>query len=244
GPVDTLTLQEPQAAEDGDGVLDASNPFTITDLNDFDISMPDGAEQVQVDAYVKDGESYAWVTGDPAASAALPSGVDAADVAGLRVTFTGDEIERQAEGTVTLDLAQRAEHRDSGDDLSVEAHEVDNTAEGSASVGDERTTNTAEARHKITPPDLTPSAGKEIASNEISAGDCTEATITGGNDSNGAVSELRLSDLDYFTEDVTFGGFTEGIDWPSGAESAKVVYHFAGDEDTEDVTFASGTTPD
>src|SRR5699024_3110216 len=72
----------------------------------------------------------------------------------------------------------------------------------------------------------------------------TEATITGGNDSNGAVSELRLSDLDYFTEDVTFGGFTEGIDWPSGAESAKVVYHFAGDEDTEDVTFASGTTPD
>src|SRR5699024_1034804 len=132
----------------------------------------------------------------------------------------------------------------SGDDLSVEAHEVDNTAEGSASVGDERTTNTAEARHKITPPDLTPSAGKEIASNEISAGDCTEATITGGNDSNGAVSELRLSDLDYFTEDVTFGGFTEGIDWPSGAESAKVVYHLDGDGDTKDVPFNDGATPD
>src|SRR5699024_9941723 len=130
----------------------------------------------------------------------------------------------------------------SGDDLSVEAHEVDNTAEGSASVGDERTTNTAEARHKITPPDLTPSAGKEIASNEISAGDCTEATITGGNDSNGAVSELRLRDLDYFTEDVTFGGFTEGIDWPTGAESAKVVYHLDGD-DTEDVPFDDGDTP-
>lgn len=244
GPVDTLTLQEPQAASDGAGTLDDSNPFTITDLDDFDISMPDGAEQVQVDAYVERGGTYTWVTGDPSASAALPSDVDAADVAGLRVTFTGEEIDRQAEGTVTLDLAQRAEHRDSGDDLSVDAHEVDNTAEGSAGVGDERTTNAAEARHKITPPELTPSAGKEIAPNRISAGDSAQATITGGNDSNGAVSELRLRDLDYFTDDVTFGGFTEGIDWPAGAESAKVVYHLDGDGDTKDVPFNDGATPD
>src|SRR5699024_12060903 len=108
-------------------------------------------------------------------SAVLPNGVDAADVAGLRVTFTGEEIDRQAKGTVTLDMVQRAEHRDSGDDLSADAHEVDNTAEGSASVGDERTSNTAEARHKITPPELTPSAGKEIAPNRISAGDSAQA---------------------------------------------------------------------
>src|SRR5699024_1693924 len=127
GPVDTLTLQEPQAASDGAGTLDDSNPFTITDLDDFDISMPDGAEQIQVDAYVERGGTYTWVTGAPSASAALPSDVDAADVAALRVTCTGEEIDRQAEGTVTLDLAQRAEHGDSGDDLSVDAHEVDNT---------------------------------------------------------------------------------------------------------------------
>src|SRR5699024_10640581 len=35
GPVDTLTLQEPQAADDGAGELDASNPFTITDFDEL-----------------------------------------------------------------------------------------------------------------------------------------------------------------------------------------------------------------
>src|SRR5699024_647041 len=101
---------------------------------------------------------------------------------------------------------QRAEHRDSGDDLSVDAHEVDNTAEGSAGVGDERTTNAAEARHKITPPELTPSAGKEIAPNRISAGDSAQATITGGNDSNGAESAKVVYHLDGDgdTKDVPF----------------------------------------
>src|SRR5699024_10179576 len=210
----------------------------------FSVSMPDGAEHVRVDAYVKDGESYVWVEGEPGDSAVLPNGVDAADVAGLRVTFTGEEIDRRGQGTVTLELVRRAEQRDSGDDASADAQEVDNAAGGSASVGDESTSNTAEALHKITPPDLTPSAAKEIAPNRISAGDSAQATITGGNDSNGAVSELRLRDLDYFTDDVTFGGFTEGIDWPAGAESAKVVYHLDGDGDTKDVPFNDGATPD
>lgn len=243
GPVDTLTLQEPQAAEDGAGALDASNPFTIADLDNFDVTMPEGANQVQVDAYVKQGGTYTWVSGNPAASAALPDGVDEADVAGLRVTFTGQEIERQAEGTVTLDLAQRATHRDTDGDLSAETHEVNNTAAGTASIDDDSVTETAKASHKVIPPGLNASASKEIAPNRISAGDSAGATITGGNKSNGAVSELRLSDLEFFTDDITFGGFTEGIDWPAGAESAKVVYHLDGD-DTEDATFANGAIPD
>src|SRR5699024_9395335 len=66
GPVDSLTLQEPQTAEDGASALDASNPFTITDFDDFDVTMPDGADQVRVDAYVKDGGGYKWVEGDAA----------------------------------------------------------------------------------------------------------------------------------------------------------------------------------
>ncbi|MEU5955912.1 DUF5979 domain-containing protein [Streptomyces sp. NPDC047525] len=46
--------------------------------------MPKGADRVRIDAYV-DG---AWVNGTPSASAALPSGVDAGDVTGLRVTYS------------------------------------------------------------------------------------------------------------------------------------------------------------
>ncbi|MBO1333624.1 DUF5979 domain-containing protein [Streptomyces sp. VRA16 Mangrove soil] len=46
--------------------------------------MPAGADRVQIDAYV-DG---AWVNGTPSAGAALPSGVSAGDVVGLRVTYS------------------------------------------------------------------------------------------------------------------------------------------------------------
>ena len=46
--------------------------------------MPAGADRVQVDAFV----NGAWVDGTPAASAALPSGVNAADVTGIRATYT------------------------------------------------------------------------------------------------------------------------------------------------------------
>src|SRR5690625_6514905 len=89
---------------------------------------------------------------------------------------------------------------------------------------------------------FTSAAGEVVARYRISVAYIPQVTITGGNDSNGAVSELRLRDLDYFTDDVTFGGFTEGIDWPAGAESAKVVYHLDGD--TKDVPFNDGATPD
>ncbi|MEV0091367.1 DUF5979 domain-containing protein [Streptomyces sp. NPDC050738] len=46
--------------------------------------MPAGANQVQIDAYVNGG----WVDGTPAGSAALPSGVNAADVVGIRATYS------------------------------------------------------------------------------------------------------------------------------------------------------------
>ncbi|MFE1319762.1 DUF5979 domain-containing protein [Kitasatospora phosalacinea] len=46
--------------------------------------MPAGADRVQVDAYV----NGAWVNGAPSGSAALPAGVNAADVTGLRASYT------------------------------------------------------------------------------------------------------------------------------------------------------------
>ncbi|MGW2399697.1 DUF5979 domain-containing protein [Kitasatospora sp. NPDC001664] len=46
--------------------------------------MPAGADRVQVDAFV----NGAWVNGTPAGSAALPAGVNAADVTGVRATWS------------------------------------------------------------------------------------------------------------------------------------------------------------
>ncbi|WP_436771876.1 DUF5979 domain-containing protein [Yinghuangia sp. YIM S09857] len=46
--------------------------------------MPAGADRVRIDAYV----NGAWVDGTPSASAALPAGVNAADVTGIRATYS------------------------------------------------------------------------------------------------------------------------------------------------------------
>ncbi|BAJ32701.1 MULTISPECIES: DUF5979 domain-containing protein [Kitasatospora] len=47
-------------------------------------TMPAGADRVQVDAYV----NGAWVNGTPAGNAALPAGVNPADVTGVRASYT------------------------------------------------------------------------------------------------------------------------------------------------------------
>ncbi|MEU6852206.1 DUF5979 domain-containing protein [Actinacidiphila alni] len=46
--------------------------------------MPGGADRVRIDAFV----NGAWVDGKPAASAVLPAGVNAADVTGIRATYS------------------------------------------------------------------------------------------------------------------------------------------------------------
>ncbi|MFJ8931651.1 DUF5979 domain-containing protein [Streptomyces sp. NPDC102364] len=84
--------------------------------------MPAGANRVQIDAYVN-GE---WVNGTPSADAALPSGVNAADVTGIRATYTststsndGYVIKPECEndscsGILTLDVSPRPTLRSSG----------------------------------------------------------------------------------------------------------------------------------
>ena len=51
-----------------------------------------------------------------------------------------------------------------------------------------------------------------------------------------------MSDLDFFTSDIAFGGFTAPPVWPAGAPSAKVIYRLA-DGTTQEVPFANGAIP-
>ncbi|SEI16452.1 MULTISPECIES: DUF5979 domain-containing protein [unclassified Leifsonia] len=92
------------------------NAFT---LKSFTLpNTPTGADQVQVDAQTGQGPAAAWQTGTPAAiaSAALPSGVAAADVTGLRFTFSRSDGAPFAASNdvdeVTLNLSLRSTLRD------------------------------------------------------------------------------------------------------------------------------------
>lgn len=245
GPVETLTIQEPEAAEDGATALDPSNPFTITDLTAIDATMPPGAELAQVDVYVLQSDgSYGWETGTPDAAPALPVGVDPGDVAGIRITYTGTAIERQASSAVTLDLALRETHRDTDDDLSVETQTVDNVITGSAAVTDrDPATDTATAAYLVTPPALGVETSKSSTPDRIAAGDSADATVIGTNASDVPVAELRVADLDYFTADLTFGGFTSAPAWPDAATAADVLYYPLDGSDPVSVPFTEGQIP-
>ena len=208
-PVDSLVMQEPQTAPSAAATLDASNPFTLTDFTGFSgFTMPAGATTVQVDAYVFQAGAWSWVTGTPAATPALPGGVAAGDVGGLRFTFAGSAIDPAATAAVTLNVAQRAADR-TGADLSAATHSVVNVVEATASAaGHTPVTGTATATHTVNPATIKAATSKSISPNRIAAGSSTKAHIVATNASDVGVAELRAADLGYFTSDITFGGFT------------------------------------
>ncbi|HEY3686782.1 MAG TPA: DUF5979 domain-containing protein [Streptosporangiaceae bacterium] len=83
--------------------------------------MPAGADRVQIDAYV----NGAWVDGTPSANAALPSGVNAADVTGIRATYSSTSGSNDGytitpctatgcSGILVLDVSPRQSLRSSG----------------------------------------------------------------------------------------------------------------------------------
>ena len=243
-PVDSLVLQEPASAADGASELDPSNPFTITDFTGFGSStLPDGATAVQVDAYVRTGDTWAWVTGDPSGTVALPAGVEAGDVGGLRLTYTG-EIEPDSSGTIDLELEQRAMHRNTDEDLSTESHAVANVVAATATLaGYENATDEASASYTVSPANVAAETSKNIQPNRIGAGGSASATLTATNASDVGVAEMRISDLDFFTEQITFAGFDSGISWPETASEAFVIYYPLDGSDAQQVSFNDGETP-
>ncbi|MFI6483468.1 DUF5979 domain-containing protein [Nonomuraea sp. NPDC050663] len=96
--------------------------------------MPKGADRVQIDAYV----NGAWVNGTPSGSAALPAGVSAGDVTGIRVTYSSTSTANDGftivpcassgcDGILVLDVSPRPSLRSSGE--PVPSH-LEDTASG------------------------------------------------------------------------------------------------------------------
>ena len=241
---DTLVVQEPSVAEDGAITLTANNPFTITDFTGFTShTMPSGADTVQVDAYTFTGGTWSWKTGSAAAAPTLPTGVTASAVGGLRFTYAG-AIAPNAVANVSLGLGQRETNRNTDADLSTATHTVDNIASVKLTApGHEPATGTATATYTVNPAQVLAGASKTISPSRIAAGDSAVATLVGTNNSDVGVNELRLSDLEYFDANVTFGGFSSAPTWPATATSAAVIYHPLSGATVTTVPFLNGETP-
>ncbi|MFF1879838.1 DUF5979 domain-containing protein [Leifsonia sp. NPDC058230] len=246
----SLTLQDPVTADDSASTLDAANPFAVVDFAGFGaVTLPAGADTVQVDAYVPNAGATAWhwATGPPTSAAGiqLPAGVNAGDIAGLRFTFTsstGATIAVGGAADVPVNVVQRATNRISNASL-VSGATVTNKVSGSVAVpGQAVVTKQAQAPYTIGALNVKVSAGKTISPSRIPAGTTATATITGKNGSNGPLSSLTLSDLGYFTDTLAFGGFSAPLSYPTGATGASIVWYFsAGTPVTDPV--ANGGTP-
>src|SRR5699024_10321143 len=153
--------------------------------------------------------------------------------------------EPDAAGAIDLELAQRATHRNTDADLSTESHAVNNVVTGTATLeGYEDATDQATADYTVNPANVAAETLKHIEPNRIGAGESSTASLSGTNASDVGVAELRISDLDFFTDNVTFGGFDSGIDWPATTSEAVVIYHPLDGSDPVEVSFADGITPD
>ena len=247
-PADSLVLQEPAVAPDGATTLDPSNPFQYVDFAGLgDVTLPAGATQVQVDAYVYDASTgtYSWVNGDPGPP---PGTVPVPDdeVAGIRLTFTdasGAAIDPGgAAGTVPFTVAQRETNRDTGDSLQG-GWTTTNQASGTVNVpGHDPVTKDATASHTVTPVNVAVAAAKSFTPEQIPAGTTSIGKITATSNSDGPLETLSISDLDYFTADLQFSGFTAPLSYPPSATTGHITWHYS-DDSTSTEDFANQTTP-
>lgn len=219
GDIDSLRITDPADP------AATPNPFDHLAFTGFgDVTFPDGADQVLVEVWV-DG---AWVAGTPGPAAALPDGVDAADVRGVRLTFTnadGDPIPAGGSASAELDLVQR----DNVTGIDTQTA-VDNTVTAETAAEGQTATGDAAADYTIVPLDITAAASKSFDPDPVAAGDPSTVTLTGTN-AGTAVDTMTITEPDPatenpFTNGLTFTGFTDEIAWPSGATAATVTYTY------------------
>lgn len=256
-PVDSLTIQEPKAAENGADKLDTNNPFTINDFVGFGNAtapLPEGAASVETWVYVKTGATYQWQVAASGPSPSLGS-TDPGNVAGIRLVYTGTEIAIDANATVELDLKQREKDRDT-DQKPTKTTVINNTASATVTKDDEpEVQKDATAKGTFNPVDISATITKTISPGRIQAGSSAISTLTGKNHGTGANS-LTISDQSFFIKDtITFGGFVDSSGNPAKPSApsvapggtvleGKIVYtSFDGTEQTIDIT-ADDLTPD
>lgn len=190
-----------------------------------------------------------WVNGEwvnaPPGSTELPDGVDPAAVTGVQVTVTSDEgtIVPGDGGSVVLGLEHRADLEDPPSEVTVQNDlAVIVTDEGQPS-------DPAEAVDDYTFDDasIPLETTKVFSPDPIAAGGQSTATLTATNTSNLTLDTLTITepgaDPNPFENGLTFDGFTDGVQWPSGATGATVSFTLASGEVIELDADAIDTLP-
>ncbi|WP_239020765.1 DUF5979 domain-containing protein [Nakamurella antarctica] len=229
-PASAITILEPSAG---------ANPFNAVALTGLGaVVFPTGADRVQVDALV----GGTWVTGTPAAAAALPA-VALASVTGLRIIFTssnGAIAAAGAAGSIVVNVAQRAVGVD-GAVLS-DGEAVTNTAQATVTTADgpadalpvtapytiTALTASVQAKKSFDP---IPALPDGTIPSSIAAGSSRGVTVTGTNTSSGNLQTLTISEpgsgntfFDGTNVKLTNWGAST---WPAGATSAAFTFNGA-----------------
>jgi len=224
GSVDELVLQEP--ADTASTFLDF---MEITGLSGLDL--PEGADRVRVDWF--DGSD--WTAGVPSATAALPDGVDTAQIRGLRFIFTSStgRVDRGATGGITIngELTEAAAAVESSTTLT-------NTA--SSWVRFDGTTTSPEPAAdtiRLDPSSIAPLATKQFENPSVIGGALERVTIGGQNGGDFALKELTLTEpapgsTSLADQGLSFDSWIDAdIEWPVAATSAEVSYWYEGASD-------------
>src|SRR5690606_20323530 len=219
------------------GDLDGANPFTYVDFVGLctPSTLPAGADQVQVDLYLRESSAdpWHWVSGSPAATATLPT-LTTEEVGGIRFTYsnsaTGAHIAANGSASAQcVEVAQRATNRSTGDALVATGATVNNTVGATVTVTDAApVSRTASAALQIGPLNVVVAPGKTITPGQVPAGGSFTVDLTGRNSSNGPLTSLVIEEPgsgSFLSDELTFADFT-GWTWPSGADAGTVVWHF------------------
>ncbi|UYN83265.1 MAG: hypothetical protein KIT89_11260 [Microcella sp.] len=224
GSVDELVMQEP--ADPSSSIL---TYVEITGLSG--LSLPAGANRVRVDWF--DGAD--WNVGTPAASAALPPGVDTADLRGLRFVFTSTtgRVDRGATAAITIEGELTSTAAAVPSTLT-----VTNTASSWVRFGDDSTTPVLAADTiRLDPTSVSPVASKQFENSYVIGGVLERVTIGGQNGGDFPLKEMTLTEpapgsTSLAGQGLSFDGWvTADIEWPVGATSAEVSYWYEGDAD-------------
>lgn len=235
GSVDELVIQEP-----ADPSADTLDWLEITALSG--LTLPAGADRVRVDWF--DGTD--WVTGTPAATADLPSGIDTANIRGLRFVFSSStgRVERGGTAAITVETQLTAAA------AAIESSRtVTNTASSWVTFQGESTTPvTASDGVVLEPSSIGVGATKQFSTDSVVGGQQLRLTVGGQNGGDFGLESMTITEpspgsTSLADQGISFDEWVDAdIEWPVGATSALVSYLYEGEADfSAPVTV---TTPD
>ncbi|MET0812316.1 MAG: hypothetical protein ABWY03_04625, partial [Microbacterium sp.] len=226
GSVETLTLTDPADPEA------SPNPFELLPFVSFGAVTPPPGGTPSYRVYV----AGAWVD---APGGALPPGVDAADVRGTEVTFTGT-IPQGATGSVVVNLAQSADLVGQAPGFSV----LNTVLSEVAADGEEAA---AIAQDSFAPQQdiVQVEATKSFDDPYVIAGESTGVRLGARNTTPAPAIDamtIREPSAGAFPPALEFEGFDAPIVWPAGATGATVTYTVLG-VPLAPIPFGSNTIP-